>query len=327
MMSPYFIDLIILLALALYALDGYRRGFLQLSLELIGTILTFYLAFRLAVPFGRWELQFIQFPESLVQLVGFFSLWIILQITYATVSAFGYPLIPEALRDSRLNKYGGVLPSMVKGLVICAVALTLIVALPLTDQVKTTVLGSRLAKPLISTTQSIEQNLTRTYSKELTETLTFLTTSPLTRKVTDQNETLKLPFSTTNVKIDANAETKMLQLVNQERAKAGVKPLAAADSLTEVGRLHAKDMLARGYFSHDTPEGKDPFDRMHDYGISFLTAGENLAFAPTVDLAHVGLMNSPHHKENILEPEFGHLGVAAVSAGLLGTMFVQEFSD
>jgi uncharacterized protein YkwD len=326
-MSPYLIDLLIIVALGLYAWDGYRRGFLQLSLELIGMIATFYLAFRFALPFGSWLSQLIQFPDSLRQLIGFFGLWIILQIVYATLSAIGYPLIPEALRKSAANKFGGIVPSMVKGFVMVAVLLTLIVVLPVTDMIKTAVLGSRLASPLISTTQSIEQNLTRTYSKELTETLTFLTTSPLTRKITDQNESLKLPFTATDVTIDQAAETKMLNLINQERAKVGVKPLVLDTDLRDVGRLHAKDMLKRGYFAHNTPEGKDPFDRMHDYGITFLTAGENLAFAPTVDLAHIGLMNSPHHRENILEPEFGHVGIAAISAGLFGTMFVQEFRE
>ena len=91
----------------------------------------------------------------------------------------------------------------------------------------------------------------------------------------------------------------MLELVNQERIKVGVRPVVMDESLRDLARDHSLDMYQRGYFSHFTPEGKDPFDRMEEHGISYLAAGENLALAPTVAMAHTGLMNSPGHKRNI----------------------------
>ena len=119
----------------------------------------------------------------------------------------------------------------------------------------------------------------------------------------------------------------MLDLVNQERAAAGLKPLAADPELTEVARRHSADMFARGYFAHDTPEGRTPFDRMRAANVRFITAGENLALAPTVQVAHNGLMNSPGHRANILRPEFGRLGIGIMDGGMRGLMVSQEFRD
>ena len=86
-------------------------------------------------------------------------------------------------------------------------------------------------------------------------------------------------------------------------------------------------MFVRGYFSHYTPEGKDPFQRMHDAGVTYRTAGENLALAPTLQLAHTGLMNSPGHRANILHPQFGRVGIGILDGGRRGIMVSQEFRN
>jgi uncharacterized protein YkwD len=119
----------------------------------------------------------------------------------------------------------------------------------------------------------------------------------------------------------------MLELVNQERVAAGLKPLAPDPELTEVARRHSADMFARGYFAHDTPEGRDPFDRMRGANVRFVTAGENLALAPTVQVAHRGLMNSPGHRANILYPQFGRVGIGIMDGGIRGLMISQEFRN
>jgi uncharacterized protein YkwD len=97
--------------------------------------------------------------------------------------------------------------------------------------------------------------------------------------------------------------------------------------MTEVARRHSVDMFARGYFSHVTPEGRSPFDRMNESGVAYRTAGENLALAPTLTIAHTGLMNSPGHRANILRPEFGRLGIGIVDGGARGLMVTQNFRN
>jgi uncharacterized protein YkwD len=119
----------------------------------------------------------------------------------------------------------------------------------------------------------------------------------------------------------------MLQLVNEERAKEGLKALKADPEIQVVARRHSADMFARGYFSHVTPEGKDPFDRMRAGGVKFLAAGENLALAQTLSIAHTGLMNSPGHRANILHNSFGRLGIGVLDAGIRGLMITQNFRN
>src|SRR5688500_19561546 len=116
----------------------------------------------------------------------------------------------------------------------------------------------------------------------------------------------------------------MLDLLNAERVANGLQPLAPDPELTEVARRHSADMFARGYFAHDTPEGLTPFDRMRQSNVSFLTAGENLALAPTLQVAHTGLMNSPVHRAIILRPHFGRLGIGIMAGGMRGLMVSQE---
>ena len=76
-----------------------------------------------------------------------------------------------------------------------------------------------------------------------------------------------------------------------------------------------------------TPEGEDPFARMREAHISFMTAGENLALAQTLSIAHTGLMHSPGHRANILNPAFHRVGIGIIEGGVHGLMISQEFRN
>jgi uncharacterized protein YkwD len=140
-------------------------------------------------------------------------------------------------------------------------------------------------------------------------------------------ESIALPFRVDESRPRPDLEVRMLQMVNAERVAAGLRPLRADPELTEVARAHSRDMLARGYFSHVSPEGDDPFDRLRAAEVRFLAAGENLALARTLTTAHQGLMQSPGHRANILRPQFGRLGVGVLDAGIHGLMVTQKFRN
>lgn len=86
-------------------------------------------------------------------------------------------------------------------------------------------------------------------------------------------------------------------------------------------------MFERGYFSHYSSEGKDVGDRLIEAGIYFNYAGENLALAPDINRAHQGLMDSPGHRRNILDPAFGKIGIGVIDGGVYGKMTTQVFTD
>ena len=119
----------------------------------------------------------------------------------------------------------------------------------------------------------------------------------------------------------------MLALINKERTTEGLAPLEADPEMRAVAVKHSADMFERGYFSHNTPESKSPFDRMKDEKVRYRTAGENLALAPTLKIAHTGLMNSPGHRANILRPQFGRVGIGILDSGRRGLMITQNFRN
>ncbi len=120
-------------------------------------------------------------------------------------------------------------------------------------------------------------------------------------------------------------EQKMLNLVNQERAKAGLAPLKVHAELVKLARLKSQDMITNKYFSHQSPKYGSPFDMMKSAGVSYTRAGENLAGASTVESAHTNLMNSPGHRANILNKDFTHIGIGIIDGGPYGKMFTQMF--
>jgi uncharacterized YkwD family protein len=120
-------------------------------------------------------------------------------------------------------------------------------------------------------------------------------------------------------------EDQMIQMLNQARAQAGLPALTADSALTQTARLKSKDMVSLNYFAHQSPTYGSPFDMMSQFGITFQSAGENIACNQTVNAAHQALMNSQGHRENILNNSFTHIGIGIVSGGPCGQMYTEQF--
>ncbi|MCT8977103.1 SafA/ExsA family spore coat assembly protein [Clostridium sp. CX1] len=111
--------------------------------------------------------------------------------------------------------------------------------------------------------------------------------------------------------VDAKTtESKVMQLVNAERARAGLQPLKANWELSRVARYKSQDMINKGYFSHTSPTYGSPFKMMESFGIRFSSAGENIAMGQrTPEEVMNSWMNSPGHRANILSPSYSQIGV------------------
>lgn len=123
----------------------------------------------------------------------------------------------------------------------------------------------------------------------------------------------------------ASEEQQALTLVNKDRAANGLPALKANSQLTQLARNYAKDMISRGFFSHYNPEGLSPFDRMNRAGISYKTAGENLAVDTSVAAAEKSFMNSSGHRANILNRAYTEVGIGVVHSSNGSLYVVQEF--
>ncbi|MGP6159205.1 MAG: CAP domain-containing protein [Vulcanimicrobiaceae bacterium] len=119
----------------------------------------------------------------------------------------------------------------------------------------------------------------------------------------------------------------LYQHLNQVRSSGGVALLAFDQRLVAVARQHALDMIARHYFAHEAPDGRSPFDRLREAGIQYDYAGENLAMDDSADDANSALLHSPPHRENMLEPHYRRVGIAAVESPEGQEIFVEDFSD
>lgn len=105
-------------------------------------------------------------------------------------------------------------------------------------------------------------------------------------------------------------ENRVAQLVNQERAKRGLRPLGYNWEVARVARYKSTDMANKHYFSHTSPTYGSPFNMMENFGIRFTAAGENIAMGQrTPEEVMNAWMNSPGHRANILSSSFTQIGV------------------
>ena len=119
-------------------------------------------------------------------------------------------------------------------------------------------------------------------------------------------------------------ESEVIRLVNEVRRENGLKALTANWELSRVARYKSQDMLNKGYFSHTSPTYGTPFQMIKAFGLSFRTAGENIARGyPTPQAVVNGWMNSSGHRANILNASYTQIGVGYVAQGNYWTqMFI-----
>ena len=111
-------------------------------------------------------------------------------------------------------------------------------------------------------------------------------------------------------------ESEVIRLVNEIRQKNGLRPLTANWELSRVARYKSQDMRDNGYFSHNSPTYGTPFQMLSAFGLSYRTAGENIAKGYASPQAVVnGWMNSSGHRANMLNGSYTQIGVGYVSGG------------
>jgi uncharacterized YkwD family protein len=118
-------------------------------------------------------------------------------------------------------------------------------------------------------------------------------------------------------------EQRVVDLTNAERAKYGLPALKVDLTLSKVAKAKSQDMYNLNYFDHNSPTYGSPFDMMKQFGISYRTAGENIAMGQrTPEEVVQAWMNSEGHRANILNSTYTHIGVGYVEGKNIWT---QEF--
>lgn len=318
------IDLLIIVMLAFSAWTGAQRGFVLMSMELGSFVLATTAALLSYHAVGNLIKTVGGASTSLANVAAFIFVWIITEIAVALLLRYTVlRRLNRAVQLSRPNQIGGGLLGAVKTLVMVGLGLIIFASLPLTAGTKRVVTDSYLAGHLLSSSGRLQVLVGSGLGHDLGESLNFFTVTA----EPESEERIELGYTTTAVTADPADEAAMLDLVNHERTSRGLRALTLNPKARAVARAYSTDMFARGYFSHINPEGKTPFDRMRAGGVKFNAAGENLALAPTLTLAHQGLMNSPGHRANILGKDYRTVGIGIIDGGPYGLMVTQEFTD
>jgi uncharacterized protein YkwD len=321
-MSFNWVDFILVLIVVLSAAAGWQRGFILSFLDLVRWIGSWLAGLGAYKWVSGWLGALTDWTETWRNPIAFMIVVVVAGILIQLLGRLLLRKVPRDIHLSRTNRLLGTLPGLVNGFVMAAIASGLLFAMPVSDGLSQRVQESPLANNFAVYADKIENALAPVFDPAIRQTFNRVTTIE-----PGSNELVKLPFKVEHTQPLPNLEAQMLEMVNQERTSRGLKPLKADPELTEVARQHSADMFARGYFSHYTPEGIDPFQRMQAADVRFRTAGENLALAPTLQIAHTGLMNSPGHRANILNPNFGRVGIGIMDGGRRGIMVSQEFRN
>jgi uncharacterized protein YkwD len=314
------VDLIIILIVVLAVIAGWYRGFISSTLSLLtwaGSFILAYLFYPYVANFldnlfnaGPWLLP-----------IAFLLTAIVAGTILSIIAGYVARGVPVETHHNIVNRIMGVIPGGITGYLYAVILSSIFLALPIRDSITDEIRSSRLGVPLAMQSEWANRKLAPVFDEAIRQTINSLTVKP------GSAERINLTFKVNNASARPNYEAEMLQMINEERQKHGLKPLQADVEMRQIARAHSQDMFAQGYFAHDSPDGKDPFDRMRAANIHFETAGENLALAQTVEIAHVNLMNSPGHRANILNPSFGRVGIGILDGGFYGLMISQEFRD
>lgn len=314
----WWIDALIALVVLVSAVLGWRLGFIVKLTELIAVGVALVVALFL----HGYAAALIRGPRTgggMGTIIAFLLVFFIVYGVLMALSALVLRRVPRRVTRSVPNRVFGVILGAAKGVVISAIGVMLITAMPIGIS-RDSIERSRLGGWMLTAASEFDRAVTAWVPEDAREGLTFVTVPP------EERTSVSIP-PTANIRVDPQAETAMLQLVNQERTSRGLPALRMDATLRAVARAHSADMFQRGYFSHIGPDGETPFDRMREGGVRFATAGENLAMAPTVRIAHRGLMESPGHRANILRGSFRRVGIGVYSNPYRGRMYTQNFAN
>lgn len=317
------LDIVIIVLLLVGVGMGIQRGFLRTSLDLIVLATAAFAGALLYRPVSdRLESLLGIGGAGLNALSLVLSAAVILTILNLLISWVVTPHLmalrtnePVRVADSGL----GVVPGVAYGLMFGAMMTLALGVVSFGDSIDRSLAESNLATHLRAGATSATTGLARQTGMDLADfTYVVVPESDASYRIS--------PASSGELEVEDGYEAEMIDLVNQERTSRGVPALTFDPELVPVARGHSRDMLTQGYFSHTSPTTGTLANRLNDAGVGYTQAGENLAYAPTLSVAHRGLMQSEGHRANILEPGFERIGIGILSASDGTLMVTQVFA-
>jgi uncharacterized membrane protein required for colicin V production len=320
--TPIDAAIVALIGVAIW--NGYRSGFIATTYGLATWIVSFAAAVVFQAQAAKLIEEFGMLPAT-ARPVAFVVVLVLVEGLFSLAGFFALSPIVRALRKTEwantIDRVLGVFPSVARSLFVVGIVLAALVVSPVSADLKAAVEQSRLSRALIERVTAIQPQLAALSGQIGDDVPLFVT-----KLGADDVEKLdKVLPDNLQLAPDPVAERQLFELVNEERVNAGLTALEWDDRLVPVARAHSEEMFRLKYFSHQSPVSGSPFDRLKAAGITYSRAGENLAYAQSVTVAHRGLMSSEGHRANILSPQFTRIGIGVINAGAYGRMFTQMF--
>lgn len=315
------VDLFLVLIFLLSVWSGYKQGFISGIFSLFIWLGSLAVALFLYQYLADWLLQIFPKLQVWAMPLSFLIILIFSRSILSLITDRFLSYIPKESHHNHINKVGGIIPGAINGLVWATILSAIILAIPLSDTITKKARESKIANQLSAYVEWLDEKFAPVFDEAVAKTINKVTIDP------ESVKSVRLPFTVSNPEPRPDLEAEMLDMLNEERRKKGLDPLQADEESKTVARNHSLDMFSRGYFSHISPEGQTPGNRMRKGGVRFLTSGENLALGQTLLICHNGLMNSPGHRANILNPAYGRVGIGILDGGKYGLMITQNFRN
>jgi uncharacterized protein YkwD/uncharacterized membrane protein required for colicin V production len=315
------VDALVVVLIGLYVLEDVRNGILYGLVQLAGLLLALLAALLLYPWVGAQLVERFGVGYGLAKPIAFGGVWLACDLLYSSTVRRLTARATDEVARSTTGRALGIVTGVARGAVVAMLLLAIVAALPLPEPISQAIASSWLGSRLESRGESVQRALGGVLGDAVQESIALLTVRP------ESTERVPLSFKVADARIDPDAEAQMLVLLNRARAENGLEPVVMDETIRAVARKYAQTMFQQGFFAHVDQDGHSPFDRMKAGDVSFGAAGENLALAPTVQIAHEGLMNSPGHRANILNPRYRRIGIGVADGGMHGKMFVQNFAD
>lgn len=321
------IDLVILLILGFCYVKGRRRGVFDALTDLIGIVLAIAIALMAYRYASDLLVRWIALKPAYLDIISFFLIAALAK-RLALCVADNLTAKPrprtEPLHDiPDISITSGII-SLSYGALALAVFAAVLFSLPMPSSVSIPLTSSASGHYLKNDPAGLNREFRKLFTpfyEAALDDFEFL------RIQTGDNRRIELGFTTTETMASEQDEENMLDLINTERATRGLKPLAMYEPARLVARDYGRYLFANGFLSHYDLEKRGSGERLRHYKIPYMLSGENLAYAHDVIEAHSGLMQSPDHRDNILQPLFTRVGIGAIDAGRHGKIYVQEFLD
>jgi uncharacterized protein YkwD len=316
------VDLIALVVFAMYILRSWYTGLWPWVNGLVSLVVSFYFAFFGYAVFGPLLTNYFHLSIPTAYSISFVGVLIVSQGILSTLIQIFYEKFPRVFYERTFTRAIAFIPAGIEGLMVIVLLIVMGTILPIPTQASDQISSSYIGAIVTNQFSSINRIGNVVTAGKLDQAFSLVASHS-----EGDEKPLVLTYRPSVTTDDVLAEQEMFTFVNQQRVANGVPPLTLDSKLTTVARAHSQDMWNQEYFAHVDPSGKDPFDRMEAAGIFALIAGENIALAPSLTAADTGLMNSPLHKKNILDPQYHKIGIGVIDGGIYGKMFTQDFTN